>query len=182
MHRRYLECWRVLFLLLFLMRIVISGMLHPRDDWEFDDILLRHCNVVHNQNTIDRWTKGCIFPFPKKGDHGIAKNYQDITLTSIAANAYNALLHNNIETKIEKILGNKPKWLSEKWINDITNFGYPSNSRRYKCKKPRGDNIICRLPQAFDSINSGKMEQILLAYGLPEETVTAIMMLYKSQK
>ena len=27
---------------------------------------------------------------------------------------------------------------------------------------------------AFDSIHRGKMEQILLAYGLPKETVTAI--------
>ena len=32
--------------------------------------------------------------------------------------------------------------------------------------------------KAFDSIHSGKMEQILLAYGLPKETITAIMMLY----
>ena len=71
---------------------------------EFDDILLQHCNAVYNQNTIDRWTKGCIFPFPKKGDLGIVKNYQGITLTSIAAKIYNALLHNRIEPKIEKIL------------------------------------------------------------------------------
>ena len=32
-----------------------------------DDILLRHCNAVYNQNPIDRWMKGCILPFPKKG-------------------------------------------------------------------------------------------------------------------
>ena len=31
--------------------------------------------------------------------------------------------------------------------------------------------------KAFDSIKRGKMEQILLAYGLPKETVTAIMIL-----
>ena len=36
--------------------------------------------------------------------------------------------------------------------------------------------------KAFDSIHRGKMEQILLAYGLPKETVTAIMMLYKNMK
>ena len=33
---------------------------------------------------------------------------------------------------------------------------------------------------AFDSIHRGKMEQILLAYGLPKETVTVIMMLYRN--
>ena len=36
--------------------------------------------------------------------------------------------------------------------------------------------------QAFDSIHRGKIEQILLAYGLPKETVAAIVMLYKNTK
>ena len=37
----------------------------PPEVWktkEFDDILLQHCNAMYNQNTIDRWTKGCILP------------------------------------------------------------------------------------------------------------------------
>ena len=75
----------------------------PPEVWKtrlFDDILLRHCNVVYNQNTRDRWTKGSIFPFPKKGDLGLAKNYRGITLTSIATNIYNALLQNRLEDKI----------------------------------------------------------------------------------
>ena len=60
---------------------------------QFDDILLRHCNAVYNQNTIDRQMKGCIHPFPKKGDLGLAKNYRGITLTSIAAKIFNAKPH-----------------------------------------------------------------------------------------
>ena len=36
--------------------------------------------------------------------------------------------------------------------------------------------------KAFDSIHRGKMEQILLAYSLPKETIAAIMMLYKNTK
>ena len=71
---------------------------------ELDDLLLQRCNAIYNQSTIDIWTKGCIFPFPKKGDLRIAKNYQGITLTSIAAKIYNAQLHNCIEPKFEKIL------------------------------------------------------------------------------
>ena len=46
----------------------------PPEVWktrQFDDILLRHCNAVYNQNQIDRWMKGCILPFPKKGDLGL---------------------------------------------------------------------------------------------------------------
>ena len=70
---------------------------------QFDDIL-RQCNAVYNQNRIERWMKGCILPFPKKGDLGLAKNYRGITLTSIAAKIYNALLRNRIEPIIENIL------------------------------------------------------------------------------
>ena len=50
---------------------------------------------------MDRWTKGRILSFPKKGDLGIAKNYRGIPLTSIAAKIYIALLGNRIEPKIE---------------------------------------------------------------------------------
>ena len=79
----------------------------PPEVWktrQFDDILLRHCNAVYNQNPIDRLMKGCILLFSEKGDFGLAKNYRGITLTSIVANIYNALLHNHIEPKIENIL------------------------------------------------------------------------------
>ena len=36
--------------------------------------------------------------------------------------------------------------------------------------------------KAVDSIHRGKTEQILLAYGLPKETVAAIMILYRNTK
>ena len=48
--------------------------------------------------------KKYILPFPKKGDLGLAKNYRSITLTSIAAKIYNALLGNHIEPLIDDIL------------------------------------------------------------------------------
>ena len=48
--------------------------------------------------------KGCLLSFPKKGDLGLVKNFRGITLTSIAAKIYNALLHNRIEPKIDNIL------------------------------------------------------------------------------
>ena len=56
--------------------------------------------------------KGCILFFPKKGDLGLAKNYRGITLTSIAAKIYDALLRNRIEPKIDNIL-KKNKMTSE---------------------------------------------------------------------
>ena len=38
------------------------------------------------------------------------------------------------------------------------------------------------MTKALDSIHRAKMEQILLAYGQPEETVAAIMILYRNTK
>ena len=84
-----------------------EGLEFPPEVWktrQFDDILLRHCNAVYNQNPIDRWMKGCILPFPKKGDLGLANNYWGITLKSIAAKICNAVLHKRIEPKIDSIL------------------------------------------------------------------------------
>ena len=141
----------------------------PPEMWKtskFDDILLQHCNVIYNQT---QWTEGCILPFPKKGDFRLAKNYWGITLTSIAAKIYNALLHNRIQPKIEKILRKNQ------------NFNYPSNSR-CSCKNLEATKLFVDFSKAFDSIHRGKMEQILLAYSLPKETVAAIMMLYKNTK
>ena len=63
--------------------------------------------LLYYQNTIDRWTKGCILPFPKKGDLEIAMNYLGITLTSLAAKICNALQDNYIKTKIGKIVRKK---------------------------------------------------------------------------
>ena len=42
--------------------------------------------------------------------------------------------------------------------------------------------LFVNFAKAFDSIHREKMVQILLAYGLPEETVAAIMMLYRNTK
>ena len=44
------------------------------------------------------------------------------------------------------------------------------------------NNGFIDFTNAFDSIHRGKMEQILLACGIPKETVAAIMILYRNTK
>ena len=48
--------------------------------------------------------KEFIFPFPRKGDFGIPKNYRGITFSVIATKIYNALLLNPIKPKNKKII------------------------------------------------------------------------------
>ncbi len=69
---------------------------------------------TYNQNPIDRWMKECILPFPKKGDLRLAKNYRGITLTSIVAKIYDAILRNCLKPKIDNILRKSKKELSKK--------------------------------------------------------------------
>ena len=157
----------------------------PPEVWktrQFDNILLRHCNAVYNQNTIDRWMKGCILTFPKKGDLGLAKNYWGLTLTSIVAKMYNALQRNRIEPKIDIIIRKNQNDFRR---NRSTNSKILTIHRileGIRAKNIQVTLLFVDFTKAFDSIHRGKMEQILLAYSLPKETVAAITILYRKTK
>ena len=49
-------------------------------------------------------------------------------------------------------------------------------------KNLEATTLFVDFAKAFDSMHRGKVEQILLAYSLPKETVAAIMMLYRNTK
>ena len=124
--------------------------------------------------------KGCILPFPKKSDLGLAKNYRGIILTSIAAKIYNALLRNRIEPKIDNILRKNQNGF---WRNRSTTSQILTIRRileGVRAKNLQATISFVDFTKAFDSIHREKMEQILLAYGLPKETVAAIMILYRN--
>ena len=157
----------------------------PPEVWktrQFDDILLRHCNAVHNENPIDRWMKGCILPFPKKGDLGLAKNYRGITLTSIAAKIYKALLRNRIEPKIDNILKKNQNGFRRNRSTTSQILTIRRILEGVRAKNLQATLIFVDFTKAFDSIHRGKMEQILLAYVIPKETVAAITILYRNTK
>ena len=118
----------------------------------------------------------------KKGDLGIAKNHQGITLISIVAKIYNGLLHNRIEPKIEKILRKNQNGFQR---NRSTKSQILTICRILEDVRAKNIDVTILFDdfsKAFDSIHRGKMEQILLTYGLPKETVATIMMLYKKHK
>ena len=149
---------------------------------QFDDILLRHCYSVYNQNLIDRWIKGWILPFPKKGDLELAKNYRGITLTSIAAKIYNALLRNCIEPKIDNILRKNQNGFRRNKSTTSQILTIRRILEGVRAKNLQVTILFFDFNKAFDSIHRGKVEQILLAYGIPKETLAAIMILYRNNK
>ena len=126
--------------------------------------------------------KGCILPFPKKGDLGLAKNYRGITLTSIAAKIYNALLRNRIEPNIDSILRKNQNGFRRNRSTTSQILTIRRILEGIRAKNLQVTLLFVDFTKAFDSIRRGKMEQILLAYGLPKETEAAIMILYRNTK
>ena len=51
-----------------------------------------------------------------------------------------------------------------------------------RAKNIQATLLFVEFTKAFDSIHRGKMEQMLLAYGLPKETVAALTILYRNTK
>ena len=104
--------------------------------------------------------KGCIFPFPKKGDLRLAKNYRGITLTPLADKIYNALLRNRIEPKIDSKKKNQNGFRR----NRSTTSQILTIRRILKgvrAKNLEATILFVDFTKAFDSIHRRKMEQIL---------------------
>ena len=126
--------------------------------------------------------KWCLLSFPKKGDLGLAKNYRGITLTYIAAKIYNVLLRNGIEPETENILRKNQKGFRRKRSKTSQILTICRILEGVRAKNLQATLVFVDFTKAFDSIHKGKMEQILLAYGLPKETVAVITNLYRNTK
>ena len=125
---------------------------------------------------------GSIPPFPKKGNLGLAKNYQGITLTIIAAKIYNALLRNRIEPKIDNILRKKQNGFRRNRSTTSQILTIRSILEGVRAKNLQVIILFVDFTKAFDSIHRGKMERIQQAYGIQKETVAAITILYRKTK
>ena len=120
--------------------------------------------------------KGCILPFPKKGDLGLAKNYRGITLTSIATEIHNALLRNRIELKIDNILRKNQNGFRRNRSTTSQILTIHRILEGVRAKNLPATLLFVDFTKAFDSIHRGKIEQIL------KETVAAITILYRNTK
>ena len=133
----------------------------PAEVWklyDFKELLLESCNRVYFQEPIVSWTKGCILPFPKKGDLSITKNYKGITLTAIAAKIYNLMLLNRIRPEIDPILRKKQNGFR----TNKSTTGQILTIRRIiegaKSKNLPLTLLFIDFSKAFDTMNRKKMK------------------------
>ena len=102
-----------------------------------------------------------------------------ITLTSIAAKIYNALLRNRVEPKIDNILRKNQNGFRRNRSTTSQILTIHRILEGVQAKNLQATLLFVDFIKAFDSIHRGKMEQILLAYGLPKETIA---ILYRNSK
>ena len=95
---------------------------------------------------------------------------------------YNALLQNRIEPKIDNILRKNQNGFQRNRYTTSQILTIRKILEGVRAKNLQATILFVDFTKAFDSIHRGKMEQILLVYGLPKETVAAIIMLYRNIK
>ena len=95
---------------------------------------------------------------------------------------YNALLSNRIEPKIGNTLRKNQNGFRRNRSTTSQILTIRQVLEDVHAKNLEATILFVNIAKAFDSIHREKMEQILIAYGLPKETVAVIMMLYRNTK
>ena len=94
---------------------------------------------------------------------------------------YNVLLRNHIEPKIDNILRKNQNGFRRNRSTTSQILTIRRILEGVRAKKLQATLIFVDFTKTFDSIHRGKIEQFLLEYGIPKETVAAITILYQSK-
>ena len=153
----------------------------PPEVWKtecFDQELLELCNKTYQGDAPKTWRQGGILPFPKKGNLGLTNNYRGITLTTVASKIYNKMLLNRLRPHVDPQLR-----MNQNGFRTASTTPAQILALRRLIEGIKSHNLPAVLTfvdfrKAFDSIHRGKLMDILLAYGIPDEIVSAINVLY----
>ena len=154
----------------------------PIEVWRLPKLkkyLTRFCNATLEGNRPPEWGLSGIVPVPKKGDLTIPDNYRGISLSQTAAKVYNRLLLNRIRPEVEKIL--RP---NQSGFRPLRSTASQILALRRLIEEIRNHQkeaaiIFIDFRKAFDSVDRPTMFKILHAYGIPEETINAIKIMYE---
>ena len=148
-------------------------------DTHFSTLLLNLCNHTFSSLSPPKiWRTSQIIPVPKKGDLSLATNYRGISLMSIAAKIYNKLILNRLIPFVEPILRKNQNGFRRgrstlSQILCLRRLIEESNASKLDLAL-----VFVDFSKAFDSVDRSKMFEILGLYGIPEEIVAAIKVMY----
>ena len=148
-------------------------------DEHFSTLLLNLCNHTFRSLSPPKiWRTSQIIPVPKKGDLSLATNYRGISLMSIAAKIYNKLILNRLIPFVEPILRKNQNGFRRgrstlSQILCLRRLIEESNASKVDLAL-----VFVDFSKAFDSVDRSKMFEILKLYGIPEEIVAAIKVMY----
>ena len=144
-----------------------------------DDIIIYFCNkALLDKMKPKQWSILNIIPISKKGDLSLGSNYRGISLTSLVAKTYNRMILNRIRPHLDCHLRTNQNGFRR---GKITTSQILALRRLIEGVKDKNLEAILRFidfKKAFDTIHRGKMLAILKAYGIPEELVTTISIMY----
>ena len=69
-----------------------------------------------------------------------------------------------------------------KSFNSGSNSYHPTNNWGWESQNLKAVLVFVDFSKAFDTIHRGKLAEIMVAYGIPQETVSVIMILYKNSR
>ena len=150
---------------------------------DLDEIILDFANNLLEKNEKPmQWSEIDMKPLPKSGDLSSTQNYRGISLTSTVAKLINKMILKRIQGKLDPLLrpnqnGFRPGRTTTAHILGLRRLieGVRSHNRKAII-------LYVDFKKAFDSIDRGKMFQILKAYGVPPRLLKAIIKMYEGTK
>ena len=119
-----------------------------------------------------------IIPIHKKGDIS-SSNYRGISLTTLVAKTYNRMIINIIRPHLDCHLRKNQNGFRNGRTTTIQILVLRRLIEGVKDMNLEAILIFIDFKKAFDTILRGKMLAILKAYGITEESVTAISIMYE---
>ena len=153
----------------------------PSEFWKMPKLrkcLIKFCNETFNGKRPKEWGISGLIPIPKKGK-GKVYNYRGISLSQVAAKAYNRVILNRVRPVIDKILRPNQNRFRPDRSTSSQLLALGRIVEEIKNYKKEAVIIFIDFRKAFDSIDRKKMLEILEAYGIPPEIVKAIKVMYE---
>ena len=150
---------------------------------DFDDIILSYANkLLIDKEKPSQWSEIDITPIPKSGDLSDTGNYRGISLSAVIAKVVNKMILQRIQPKIDPLLrrnqnGFRPDRSTVAQILALRRLieGIRRNNRKAVI-------VYVDFKKAFDSVDRQKMMQILKAYDVPPNLLSAIELMYQDTR